>query len=703
MLLALILLAVGAGLLVQAPGKLWGSELYVARPAGADGGVPPSIAAGGPGITGGPTGLRSLPVAPRTIAPTFDDGPDPVWTDEILAVLSRHGVHATFFVLGDRALRNPEVLRRIQEQGSEIGSHGFSHADLASLSPWQSRLELRATQLVIQGITGQSTALLRPPFSSTAAALDDPAFAEIRRTAAGGYLTVLATRDGRDWAGPGVNEIVANLTPAGPGGEVLLLHDGGGDRAQTVAALDRLIPDLQRRGYRFTTAGEALGAAGTTAPAPPLDWLLGLVLVWGMAASQALVATITWAMVIGGVIAVVRAVALHVSSRRHHALVGDGGAPTVVEPVTVIVPAHNEAAGIEAAVRSLVASTHPVQVIVVDDGSTDDTAELVAALGLPGVRVLRQRNGGKSVALNTGLAAADTELVVMVDGDTVVEPGTITALVQPFADARVGAVSGNAKVANRGGLLGRWQHIEYVIGFNMDRRWYDLARCMPTVPGAVGGFRRDAILQVGGVSSETLAEDTDLTMALGRAGWRLVYEPQARAWTEAPASLAALWRQRYRWCYGTLQSMWKHRGGLRRPGNEGRYTRRSLGYMTVFQVVLPLLAPAVDVFAVYGLLLGDPVRTVAIWLAFQALDLVIALTAFRLERESPRVLWALPLTQFCYRQLMYAVVIQSIATAVAGTRLRWHRMDRYGTFASSGTAGRTAQASTRSVAREAST
>jgi cellulose synthase/poly-beta-1,6-N-acetylglucosamine synthase-like glycosyltransferase len=371
------------------------------------------------------------------------------------------------------------------------------------------------------------------------------------------------------------------------------------------------------------------------------------------------------------------------SARRHRQL---GSVPVIgaatAGPVTVIVPAYNEEAGIEAAVRSLLASTHPVQVVVVDDGSTDATSRIVASMGLPEVTLIRQENAGKPAALNTGLALAQHELVVMVDGDTIFEPETIANLVRPFADPSVGAVSGNAKVANRGGLLGRWQHIEYVIGFNMDRRWYDLAQCMPTVPGAVGGFRAQALRDVGGVSGDTLAEDTDLTMALGRAGWRIVYTEDARAWTEAPQSLRALWRQRYRWCYGTMQAMWKHRRGVLEHGPGGRYSRRGLTYMLLFQVLLPLLAPAVDVFAIYGLLFRDPVTTAAVWLSFQALDLVIALYAFRLDGESPRVLWALPLTQLCYRQLMYAVVIQSLATAVSGIRLRWQRMDRYGTFAS---------------------
>jgi cellulose synthase/poly-beta-1,6-N-acetylglucosamine synthase-like glycosyltransferase len=270
---------------------------------------------------------------------------------------------------------------------------------------------------------------------------------------------------------------------------------------------------------------------------------------------------------------------------------------------------------------------------------------------------------------------------VLVDGDTVFQRDTIGNLVGQLADPAVGAVSGNTKVANRKGLIGRWQHIEYVIGFNLDRRMFDVLECMPTVPGAIGAFRRQALASVGGLSTETLAEDTDLTMAICRAGWRVVYEETAIAWTEAPSSLRQLWRQRYRWCYGTLQSMWKHKRALFEGDRSGRFGRRCLPYLTIFQVVLPLFAPAVDVFALYGLVFLNPVTVAASWLAFAAAQALAAAYALWLDGERLRTLWVLPLQQVVYRQLMYLVVIQSLVTAVLGARLRWHVIRRTGTFA----------------------
>jgi cellulose synthase/poly-beta-1,6-N-acetylglucosamine synthase-like glycosyltransferase len=318
-----------------------------------------------------------------------------------------------------------------------------------------------------------------------------------------------------------------------------------------------------------------------------------------------------------------------------------------------------------------------LEVIVVDDGSTDGTGALVDALGLDRVRVVWQPNAGKPAALNHGIAEASHDIIVTVDGDTLFESGTVRHIVQPFRDPHVGAVAGNTKVGNRSGLLGRWQHIEYVMGFNLDRRLYDVLQCMPTVPGAIGAFRRRALIDIGGVSSATLAEDTDVTIAIGRAGWRVVYAESARAWTEAPGSLTALWRQRYRWSYGTMQAVWKHKSALWRRG-EHRIGRRGLPYLVLFQVALPMLAPLIDLFALYGLIFLDPVPVIGYWVGFNLLQLGLGWYAFRLDHESPRPLWAMPLQQFVYRQVMYLVVIESMISAALGTRLRWQHLERTG-------------------------
>ncbi len=617
----------------------------------------------------------SLPA--RTIALTFDDGPSE-WTPKILDVLERRHVPATFFVIGSNVTARPQTVRRAMRDGDEIGVHTFTHPDLADVPAWRERLELDATQQVLAAATGYTTDLMRPPYSSVPGALSAGELRAIGR--AGKYRVVLTDLDTRDWARPGVDAILREATPRGSRGAVIMLHDGGGDRSQTVAALDRLIPALQAHGYTFETVSQAAGVGRPWHSAGVAQRARGSAVTSAVRAGRWLVGVLGVLFACVAALSVLRVGLLLLLARRHRRGVGGWEhlyAPP--PPVTVVVPAFNEAAGIAATVRSLAASDYPIlQIIVVDDGSTDATAEIVASLALPNVSLVRQPNAGKPAALNTGVAQARYGIVVLVDGDTVFERGTLRALVAPFADPQVGAVSGNTKVGNRRGIVGRWQHIEYVIGFNLDRRMFDVLRCMPTVPGAIGAFRRDVLAQVGGVSDDTLAEDTDLTMAICRSGWRVVYAPDARAWTEAPVTIGQLWRQRYRWCYGTMQAMWKHRHALVQRGASGRLGRRGLPYLLLFQVLLPIIAPSVDIAALYGVIFLSPLRIGLLWVAFLGVQFVAARYAFSLDRESPRPLWTLPLQQVVYRQLMYLVVIQSAASALYGVRLRWQKSHRTG-------------------------
>jgi cellulose synthase/poly-beta-1,6-N-acetylglucosamine synthase-like glycosyltransferase len=626
--------------------------------------------------------VRSAAIPPGAIALTFDDGPDPRWTPLILDALRRQHARATFFVVGARVNQHPDLVRRIVAEGHELGVHTFTHADLAAVPPWRQRLELDLTRNAIAAATGRTVRLMRPPYSSTPSALPD--LATVR--AAGDYLTVLTDRNTEDWRQPGVDAIVAAALPAPAGpGAVVMLHDGGGDRAQTVAAVEKLVSGTA--GFRFVTVSEGIGlppdeAAGTASVAR------GHALRWAQTAGGWVSAAMWWLIVAGTVLALLRLVVQVIAARRHARRAGAAASRRLRSfgLVSVVVPAYNESANIASTVWSLIGNDYPaIEVIVVDDGSTDGTADVVRRLGLPEVRVIRQVNAGKPAALNTGIAAARGDLLVLVDGDTVFELDAVGQLVQPFADPSVGAVSGNTKVANRGGLLGRWQHLEYVVGFNLDRRMFDLGECMPTIPGAIGAFRRSALLDVDGVPADTLAEDTDLTMAVLRAGWRVVYAERAVAWTEAPATLRQLWRQRYRWCYGTMQAAWKHRRALREPGQLGR---RGLVYLAVFQMLLPLTAPLVDVYAVYSLFFLPLPQVLAVWCGFTALQVLAAGYALRLDRERFGPLWTVPLQQVVYRQLLYLVVVQSTVAALLGGRQRWQVMARTGLAAAAVAPGR---------------
>jgi cellulose synthase/poly-beta-1,6-N-acetylglucosamine synthase-like glycosyltransferase/peptidoglycan/xylan/chitin deacetylase (PgdA/CDA1 family) len=625
--------------------------------------------------------LRSRGQPPgRRIALSFDDGPDPRWTPEIAETLRSLGVSATFFVVGSEAVRHPDILRDLHRQGFELGNHTFTHVELSKIPRWERSFQITLTENAVAGIVGVRPRLIRPPYSSVPGAMTAGQVRALTGLAKRGYVIALSDFDGEDWRRPGVGAIVSAATPATQRGGIILLHDGGGDRSQTVAALHRLVPALRARGFRFVPVSELAGLTRETAELPVggSGRLRGRALVSTLAVARWTTWALSALLILVAALFIARILVLLAFARRHARRYRSRPGSSFAPPVSIVVPAYNEAVGIERSVRSLAASDYPQhEVIVVDDGSVDGTASLVEGLALPGVQVLRQANAGKPAALNRGIAAAAHDAIVMVDADTIFEPETLGRLVRELGDPGVGAVSGNTKVGNRKGLLGRWQHIEYVMGFNLDRRLYDDLQCMPTVPGAIGAFRRRALEDVGGVSAATLAEDTDLTIAIGRAGWRIVYAEDARAWTEAPSTMAQLWRQRYRWSYGTLQAVWKHKAALWRRG-EGRVGRRGLPYLILFQIALPLLAPLVDVFSIYGFIFLDPLVILGFWLAFTGLQVFLGWYAFLLDRESPTALWAMPVQQFVYRQLMYLVVVESVLSALRGARLRWRPIARSG-------------------------
>jgi cellulose synthase/poly-beta-1,6-N-acetylglucosamine synthase-like glycosyltransferase/peptidoglycan/xylan/chitin deacetylase (PgdA/CDA1 family) len=619
----------------------------------------------------------------RRIALTFDDGPDPRWTPKIAAILRREHVPATFFVIGSDAARYPGLVRLVVRDGNELGNHTYTHVALSNGPGWQRRLQLDLTEATIAGITGHYTRLVRPPYSATPDAVTSQGDRDLAALAGRRYLIVLANYDSKDWARPGVAKIVRNASPPGTTGGIVMLHDGGGNRSETVDALTRLIPQLRARGFRFVTVSQLAGLSRSAVEPAASGWerhrgeIFAAAVRFGFVLVRALLLLVA---LVGILFAARVALVLGLAGHQFRSTKRRPAAPDYLPPVVVVVPAYNESVGIERAIRSLAASDYPdFEVVVIDDGSTDDTAEIVEGLGLERVRLLRKTNGGKASALNTGIDASSAPVVVMVDGDTVFEAETLRRLAQPLGDPTVGAVSGNTKVGNRGGLLGRWQHIEYVVGFNLDRRMYEVLQCTPTVPGAIGAFRRDALEEVGGVPGDTLAEDTDLTLAIGRTGRRVVYAQDARAWTEAPSSLGDLWRQRYRWSYGTMQAVWKHKGALlTRDPRERRIGRLALPYMTLFQILLPIVAPLVDIFALYGLLFSNAGPVLAFWFGFNALQLLLATFAFRMDNESLRPLWALPLQQFVYRQLMYIVIIESSVSALVGARAHWRHLTRTG-------------------------
>ncbi|MFE7172470.1 bifunctional polysaccharide deacetylase/glycosyltransferase family 2 protein [Streptomyces sp. NPDC057616] len=686
--------------------------------------VPDRIIDGGPILTFRGGRATTVSVPKKTIALTFDDGPNPTYTPQVLKILAENDVPATFFLVGSMVSRYPGIVRDMVQQGSEVGIHTFTHVDLSYQSDARVDREMEQTQLALAGAAGITTTLFRAPYSSETDAIDNYSWPVYKRLGQEGYTSVFVDTDSDDWKKPGVSKIVGWATPKGTSGAAVLMHDAGGDREQTIKALPKYIKRMKAKGYTFTTVSGVIeqrnaGGGRTAAPAVAgarsgngpngqaaqdgsatgrlqaahrkatgATLYEGKALIVAVAVAEYALPVLSAGLIVVGVAVMGRFGMMVILARRHYRQRNRrrfGWGPPVTRPVSVIVPAYNEKECIANTLESLSRSSHPIEIIVVDDGSTDGTSEIAReaayALGMTNVRVIRQENGGKPAALNNGVRSASCDIVVMMDGDTVFEPETVRQLVQPFADPGIGAVAGNAKVGNRNTIIGAWQHIEYVMGFNLDRRMYDLLRCMPTIPGAIGAFRREAVLQVGGMSEDTLAEDTDITIAMHRAGWRVVYQEHARAWTEAPGSLKQLWSQRYRWSYGTMQALWKHRKSLTDKGPSGRFGRVGMPLVVIFQIVTPVCAPLIDVFTAYSMIFVDFTAALLAWLAVLAVQLGCAAYAFGLDREKYRYLLMMPLQQLAYRQMMYLVLIHSCITALTGGRLRWQKLKRTGEVA----------------------
>lgn len=628
---------------------------------------------------------RYLPVKPKMVALTFDDGPDPENTPRLLDALKAEHAPATFFLIGQSVAEHPEIVSRAYAEGHDIGSHTYSHPHMEQLSPLQAKLEVNLNQRLIESVIGHRTALFRRPYDVNNNPRDDDETQPLLAAADAGYLMCGASIDPADWDTKSADQIVRRCVHeidrnADTEGHVIVMHDGGGNRDATVAAVPRIIRELRRRGYQFVSLHEMVGRSRdmVMAPAGAEPWITraGLQVVGGLVRVDT---AGRWLMLGGVLFMVLRLVFTSAGAawqfrKARHLPRPDfsGGEPLV----SVLVPAYNEGEVIQKTIHSLLASRYRnLEIVVIDDGSKDDTyACALAATNDPRVRVFQKENDGKGQALNYGLLRAHGEYVVAIDADTLFEPDTIAYLVHRLLDPRVGAVAGNIKVGNRATLLTRWQHLEYVVGINLDKRFFDLLGCVPVVPGAVGAWRREAILEAGGYSRATMAEDADLTLSVQRAGWKVVYEDRAVAWTEAPTSVSCLFKQRLRWTFGTLQCLWKHRHAFFNP-KAGTLGMIGLPYIAFYHLLL-LAGPLVDGALLLGFLAGWWKVMLLLSLPYLASELAMAALAFRMDGEPVWTLWPLLLQRFGYRQVIYYTMFRAVSMAVRGTHLAWQKPKR---------------------------
>jgi cellulose synthase/poly-beta-1,6-N-acetylglucosamine synthase-like glycosyltransferase len=467
-------------------------------------------------------------------------------------------------------------------------------------------------------------------------------------------------------------------------GNVILLHDGGGDRRATIEALPEIIERCRAKGYRFVSLGDLIGKSrDDLMPVPPANekrWadleaqafdIKGMLLRWIGRLFLAAIYLTAARSVVYAVLAIIQKFA---ARRRRFD-------PSYTPPVTAVLAAYNEEKVIGRTIESLLASDYPkLEVVVVDDGSKDQTWAILQNIAAiePRVRVFTKPNGGKSAALNLAIREARTEILVAVDADTLFARNTVRDLVKHFCDPRVAAVSGNAKVGNRQKWLTRFQSIEYIYGFNLDRRALDLVNGIPVVPGAVGAWRKSLILAEGGFGHDTLAEDTDLTLALRRKGYVIRYEEDAVAYTEAPEDTAGLRKQRFRWSFGTLQAAWKHRSALFNP-KYGSLAFVTLPNIWLFQVALSVLAPFADIAMVFTLIAGNWHVVLLYYFAFFLVELLSGCVAYALEEENPKDLLLLFFQRLFYRQLMHEVLLKTLLYALRGRLVGWGKLERTAT------------------------
>jgi peptidoglycan-N-acetylglucosamine deacetylase len=655
--------------------------------------------------------------SPNRVALTFDDGPDPEWTPKILDVLKSKNAKATFFLIGIQTDKFSGIAKRIYDEGHTIGNHTFTHPDVSNISTAYMKVELNLTERLFGSLVGIRATLMRPPYAID----EEPDTADQVRPLEipqeMGYITVGNRIDPNDWSDNPRHSaeqitvyVLSHLPPCKPEnlrcGNIVLLHDGGGNRAETVRALPMIIDGIRARGYEIAPVYELIGKtrADAMAPLPAGERWAARFDRMGFWLFDAGVTGITWIFLLGDILMTGRLIFIGTAAiydRVRERILGRPAEVASYKPkVAVLIPAYNEEKVIERTVRAALNSNYPnLLVIVIDDGSKDRTLEVArrafateAAAGR--VIILGKPNSGKAEALNYGIEhIGDAELFVGIDADTIIAHDAIARLVPHFINPKVGAMAGNAKVGNRVNLWTRWQALEYITSQNFERRALDVLGAVSVVPGAIGAWRVSAVREAGGYHIDTVAEDADLTMALLRRGYRVEYEDMALAYTEAPKNANGLMRQRFRWSFGILQAVYKHRGVFARKGALGFV---ALPNIVIFQILLPLVSPLIDIMFAVGTIWyfiqkhfhpdsTDPAsfhKLVLFFFAFLVIDFIASAIAFALERRRPDdkedigLLSQVWLQRFAYRQLFSVVLFKTLKRALEGGKFAWDKLER---------------------------
>ncbi|MDB5109225.1 MAG: glycosyl transferase family 2 [Mucilaginibacter sp.] len=632
--------------------------------------------------------IKKYGYAPKKIVLTFDDGPDPDYTPRILDIIKKEKVPAAFFVVGSMAEKNIQILRREYEEGYEIGNHTFFHPDISTIGIKRVILELNATRKLIESVTGRSTILFRPPFNADAEPQTLAEVIPVAESRRQSYITIGESIDPWDWQ-PGVtaDSIIARTIRQKDNGSMLLLHDAGGDtREETVKALPEIIHYFKSHGYQFTTIADVLGKTKADLMPPikndggVMGSLYDIFIVSYFYGNYFLLYLFLSAifLAIGRILLIgILAIRQYTEDKKQSPI---RLAHKDLPPVSIIVPAYNEEVTAITTIDSLLKTEYPnFEIIFVDDGSKDNTYEIVnnAYGDNPLVTVLTKPNGGKASALNFGITHAHNDFVVCIDADTQLKNDAVYHLMTYFIDDEIGAVAGTVKVGNENNLITRWQSIEYITAQNMDRRAFDLINSITVVPGAIGAFRKSAVFRAGGFTYDTLAEDCDLTMRILKQGYIVKNCAEAIAYTEAPETLNMLLKQRFRWSFGVIQSFWKNRSALFNKKYKF-FGMVGMPNILIFQIILPLFSPLADLMMVIGLFGDKPGKIITYYIAFVLIDFLVAIIAFRMEKEDYKKLVYIIPQRFVWRQLMYYILFKAMRKAMKGELSGWGVMKRTG-------------------------
>jgi cellulose synthase/poly-beta-1,6-N-acetylglucosamine synthase-like glycosyltransferase/spore germination protein YaaH/peptidoglycan/xylan/chitin deacetylase (PgdA/CDA1 family) len=626
--------------------------------------------------------------AVKKIALTFDDGPDEKYTPKILSILKKQKINATFFVTGVNSESNLPLLKRIYDEGNEIGDHTFSHPNIEITSAERVRLELRLTRILIECITGHSTILFRPPYNTDAEPRDPDEIYPLVTAKDENFLCISASIDPSDWKkGTPADSIVAHVINQNRLGNIILLHDAGGDRTETVKALPKIIEYYQKNGYQFVTISELMGKKR----ADVMPAVTNNLEAYTNAADTTIFKfTYFYEQFLYGLfflallLILTRILSIAVFAILSHRKLIRSTRPllTSYPMVSIIVPAYNEEITATRTVGNLLNCDYPnFEIVFIDDGSKDKTLENVKRVygNHPKVKVTTKPNGGKASALNYGIEQANGEFLVCIDADTLLLPDAIGKMISYFDKEEVAAVAGNVKVGNKVNMLTNWQSIEYTTSQNFDRLAFDYINAIMVVPGAIGAFRKSALLEAGAFTTDTLAEDCDLTLRLLRLGYRVHTCNEAVSLTEAPETLKMFLKQRFRWSFGIMQSFWKHRDILfsRTKPNMGWIL---LPNVLIFQLILPLFSPIVDIMTLFALFTANAPEVLIAYFVFFIVDCIIASIAFHYDGQkfSPKMVAYMFVQRIVYRQFLFYVLIKSYIKALKGELANWGVLKRTG-------------------------